>query len=143
MIGKLLGLVLVLTRISAFVLVAPVFSWRSIPARIKVAVTVLMAVFFSLIAPSSITAGKASTVEAVLLIAYEATYGFALGLVAAILFAPVRLSGRIIERQMGLAMAEILDPLTGERSQPVGSLRIPPSAADSSLAGPARPRQPV
>jgi flagellar biosynthetic protein FliR len=57
-----------------------------------------------------------------LLIAYEATYGFALGLVAAILFAPVKLSGRIIERQMGLAMAEILDPLTGERSQPVGSL---------------------
>jgi len=122
MIGKLLGFVLVLTRISAFVLVAPVFSWKSIPARIKVAMTVLMAIFFSLIAPSGITAGQISTVEAVLLMAYEATYGFALGLVAAILFAPVKLSGRIIERQMGLAMAEILDPLTGERSQPVGGL---------------------
>jgi len=38
------------------------------------------------------------------------------------LFAAVRFSGRIIEREMGLAMAEILDPLTGERTQPVGSL---------------------
>ena len=122
MIGKLLGFVLVLTRISAFVLVVPVFSWKSIPARIKVAMTVLMAIFFSLIAPSGITAGQVSTVEAVLLMAYEATYGFALGLVAALLFAPVKLSGRIIERQMGLAMAQILDPLTGERSQPVGGL---------------------
>ena len=122
MIVKLLGFALVLTRISAFFLVVPVFGWKTIPARVKVAMTMLMAVFFSLIAPSAMTAGQVSVVEAVLLIAYEATYGFALGLVAALLFAPVKLSGRIIERQMGLAMAEILDPLTGDRSQPVGSL---------------------
>ena len=122
MIGKLLGFALVLTRISAFFLVVPVFGWKTIPARVKVAMTMLMAVFFSSIAPSVITAGQVSIVEAVLLITYEATYGFALGLMAALLFAPVKLSGRIIERQMGLAMAEILDPLTGERSQPVGSL---------------------
>ena len=122
MIGKLLGFTLVLTRISAFFLVVPVFGWKTIPARVKVAMTMLMAVFFSLIAPSAITTWQVSIVEAVLLMTYEATYGFALGLVAALLFAPVKLSGRIIERQMGLAMAEILDPLTGERSQPVGSL---------------------
>lgn len=122
MIGKLLGFALVLTRISAFFLVVPVFSWKTIPPRVKVAMTVLLAAFFSLITPWSLNAGQVSTAEAVLLMAHEAAYGFALGLVGAVLFAPVRLSGRIIERQMGLAMAEILDPLTGERSQPVGSL---------------------
>jgi flagellar biosynthetic protein FliR len=57
-----------------------------------------------------------------LLIINEGTYGLALGLTAAVLFASVRFAGRIIERQMGLAMAEVLDPLTGERSQPLGSL---------------------
>lgn len=122
MIGKLLGFALVLTRVSAFFLVVPVFGWKTIPPRVKIAMTVLMAIFFSLVAPFAMTAGQVSTVEAVLLIAYEATYGFALGLVAALLFAPVRISGRIIERQMGLAMAEMLDPLTGDRSQPIGSL---------------------
>ena len=122
MIGKLLGFALVLTRISVFFLVVHVFGWKTIPARVKVAMTMLMAVFFSLIAPSAIDAGQVSIVEAVLLMTYEAIYGFALGLVAALLFVPVKLSGRIIERQMGLAMAEILDPLTGDRSQPVGSL---------------------
>ena len=49
MIEKLLGFALVLTRISAFFLVLPVFGWKSIPVRIKVAVTVLVAFFFSLI----------------------------------------------------------------------------------------------
>jgi len=112
----------VLTRISAFFMVLPVFGWKSIPARIKVAMTVLLAIFFSTITPVPVVAGRVSTAEAVLLIANEATYGLALGLIATFVFAAVKLSGRIIERQMGLAMAEILDPLTGERSQPLGSL---------------------
>ena len=122
MIEKLLGFVMVLTRISAFFMVLPVFGWKSIPARIKVAMTVLLAIFFSTITPVPVVAGRVSTAESVLLIANEATYGLALGLIATFVFAAVKFSGRIIERQMGLAMAEILDPLTGERSQPLGSL---------------------
>ena len=122
MIEKLLGFVMVLTRISAFFIVLPVFGWRSIPARIKVAITVLLTIFFSMIIPISVNAGQISPLKAILLLANEATYGLALGLVAAFVFGAVKFSGRIIERQMGLAMAQILDPLTGDRAQPLGSL---------------------
>jgi len=122
MIEKLLGFVMVLTRISAFFLVIPVFGWKSIPIRIKVAMTVLLAIFFSMITPVPVVTGQVTTAEAVLLIANEAIYGLALGLVVAFVFAAVKFSGRIVERQMGLAMAQILDPLTGERAQPLGSL---------------------
>ncbi len=122
MIEKLLGFMMVLTRLSAFFLVIPVFGWKSIPVRIKVAMTVLLTIFFSMITPISVNAGQISSTEAVLLMANEATYGLALGLIATFVFAAVKLSGRIIERQMGLAMAQILDPLTGERAQPLGSL---------------------
>jgi flagellar biosynthetic protein FliR len=122
MIEKLLGFVMVLTRISAFFMILPVFGWKSIPVRIKVSITVLLTIFFSMITPVSVNTGQISSVKAVLLIANEATYGLALGLVVTFVFASVKFSGRIIERQMGLAMAQILDPLTGERSQPLGSL---------------------
>jgi flagellar biosynthetic protein FliR len=121
-VEKLLGFVMVLTRISAFFLVLPVFGWRTIPVRIKVGLTVLLAIFFSVISPLVIEPNRVSVLEAILLIANEATYGLALGLVAAVVFSAVKLSGRIIERQMGLAMAEVMDPLTGERTQPLGSL---------------------
>jgi flagellar biosynthetic protein FliR len=121
-IEKLLGFVMVLTRISAFFLVLPVFGWKSIPVRIKVGLTVLLAVFFSVITPLDMESRQVSVLKAILLIANEATYGLALGLVAAIVFSAVKLGGRIIEREMGLAMAEILDPLTGENTQPLGSL---------------------
>lgn len=122
MIEKLLGFAMVLTRISAFFLVLPVFGWRNIPVRIKVAVTFMMAIFFSMIVDSPLNPKHISVLEAILLLTNEATYGLALGLVAAIVFAAVKFSGRVIERQMGLAMANILDPLTGERAQPLGML---------------------
>ncbi len=122
MIGKLLGFVMVLTRISAFFLTVPVFGWKVIPVRIKVAMTVLISVFFSFVAPWTINAEEISPLQAALMMAYEATYGLALGLIVAVLFAPVKLGGRIVERQMGLAMAQVLDPLTGERVQPLGLL---------------------
>jgi len=119
---KMLGFVMVLTRISAFFMVLPVFGWRAIPVRIKVGLTVLVAIFFSAITPLAHELKRVSVLEAILLIANEAVYGLALGLVAAVVFSAVKLSGRIIERQMGLAMAQILDPLTGESVQPLSSL---------------------
>lgn len=122
MIEKLLGFALVMTRISAFLLVVPVFGWKSIPVRIKVSVTLLLAVFFCTTGRASVEAKQISAIEAVLLLSNEATYGFALGLVANVLFSAVKMGGRIIERQMGMAMAQVLDPLSGERSQPLGSL---------------------
>jgi flagellar biosynthetic protein FliR len=122
MIEKLFGFAMVLTRISAFFIVVPVFGWNSIPVRIKVSMTVLLAIFFSMVTPISVDAGQISSVKATLLLANEATYGLALGLIATLIFAAVKFGGRIVERQMGLAMAEILDPLTSERAQPLGSL---------------------
>lgn len=122
MIEKLLGFAMVLTRISAFFIVLPVFSWKSIPVRIKAAMTLLLTVFFSMITPFAIDCRQVSALKAVLLIANEASYGLALGLVVVVIFSVVKFSGRIIERQMGLAMAEVLDPLTGERGQPLGTL---------------------
>ena len=122
MITKLLGFVLVLTRMSAFFLVVPVFSWKTIPVRIKVAIVLLLSVFFSVAVPSAVNSEQVSLLEAILLISNEALYGFALGLIVVLIFSAVKLSGRIIERQMGLAMAQTLDPLTGERVQPLGVL---------------------
>ncbi|MHC4571761.1 MAG: flagellar biosynthetic protein FliR [Planctomycetota bacterium] len=122
MIEKLLGFAMVLTRISAFFIVLPVFGWKSIPVRIRVALTILLTIFFSMITPSVIEPGQVSILKAVLLMANEATYGLALGLIVFLVFTTVKFSGRIIERQMGLAMAQVLDPLTGERAQPLGML---------------------
>lgn len=122
MIEKLLGFVMVLTRISAFFLVAPVFSWRIIPARVKVSMVMLLTVFFSLITPFNINPKQVSVPEAILLLSNEALYGLAMGLIAVIVFSAVRMFGVIIERQMGFMMSSVLDPSTGQRGQPIATL---------------------
>jgi flagellar biosynthetic protein FliR len=121
-IEKLLGFAIVLTRLSAFFLVVPVFGSLSIPVRIRVALTVLLAIFFSIISPLPFNTSDISPLKAVLLLSNEAIYGFCLGLIVAVLFGAVKFAGHIIEREMGLNMAEILDPLTGEQGQPLGTL---------------------
>jgi len=122
MIEKLLGFVMVLTRISAFFLVLPIFGWQNIPINVKVAFAFLLAIFFSMIVPVGIDPKEVSLPEAILLIAGEATCGLALGLVVTALFSAVRLSGQVIEREMGLTWAEILDPLSGEGAEAIGLL---------------------
>ncbi len=124
---KLLGFVMVLTRISAFFLLVPVFGWKAIPVSIKVAVIILLAIFFSSNTALAISSrfghpGQVSFAEVILLMANEATYGLALGLVVVLIFSVVKFSGKIVENQMGLSMAQIFDPLTNEETQPMGSL---------------------
>jgi len=117
MIEKLLGFVLVLTRLSAFFLILPVFGWVIIPVRIKIAMTFLMSIFFSTIIPLAIDSTQVNFIEAILLISNEAIYGFALGLIARCLFSAVKIGGEMMEDQIGFRMSEVLDPLTGESSQ--------------------------
>ncbi len=122
MLERLLAFALVLTRLSAFFLILPVFGWQAIPVRIKAALTVLLSVFFAIAAPVGIDPAGVSPVRAVLLLAGEATYGLALGLIVALLFSVIKLSAHFVERQMGLNMAHVIDPLTNEEGKPLGSL---------------------
>lgn len=121
-IAKLLAFTMILTRLAAFFLVAPVFSWNTIPTRVKAAMAVLLAIFFAMIIPVSVAPQDVNAVGAALLITNEAAYGMVMGLVSVLLFSVVRVAGRIIERQMGLALAEVVDPFTQERGQPLGML---------------------
>lgn len=118
----LLGFALVLTRISAFFLILPVFGWRTVPVNVKAAATILLAVFFCIVRPPGVNPSGISTIAVGLLLVGESIYGFGLGLIVTLLFSVVRLSGCIIEQQMGLTMAEIMDPLSDEPTSPLVSL---------------------
>jgi flagellar biosynthetic protein FliR len=120
-IPTLLGFVLVLTRVSAFFVTIPIFSWPSIPASVKITMALLVTIFFATITPFPLHAEEINTMQAVILIVNEAIYGFALGLAATMLFMTVKIAGTIIEQEMGLNMAEIFDPMTGEPAQAIST----------------------
>ncbi len=119
---KLLGFVLILTRLSAFFLILPVFGWVVVPMQIKAAMAILISIFFSTLVPVSINSTQESFPMAILLISNEAIYGLALGLVARFIFSAVKIGGEIVEDQIGFTMSEVLDPLTGESARSLSSL---------------------
>lgn len=84
--------------------------------------TLLLSAFFAAITPCQFTSENRVLIEVVLLIANEFLYGLAMGLVAYCLFAVVRTAGQIIAGQMGLMMANVLDPFSGEQSQSLGMI---------------------
>jgi flagellar biosynthetic protein FliR len=116
---KLLGFVLVLTRVSAFFVSIPLFSWPAIPTNIKIAMALLITIFFSIVTPLPANITQIGYIEAALIITNESIYGFALGLAATMLFLAVKVAATIIEQEMGLTMAELFDPLTGEPAQAI------------------------
>jgi flagellar biosynthesis protein FliR len=119
MTAKLLGFVLVLTRVSTFFISMPIFDLTAVPQFIKVSMVVLLTAFFATVVPLPMYHAPVTSIEAVILIVNEAIYGFALGLAATMLFSVVRIAGSIIEQEMGLTMAEVFDPMTGEPTQAI------------------------
>lgn len=120
--GKMFGFFLVLTRLGAFFLTAPVFSWQVLNEQTKVAIAVVLSIFFSALLPPAYTAADLQTLPCFLLLAQEALYGLCLGLVTFCLFAVVQQAGHFVEQQMGLTMAQVLDPFSGEQGNPLGML---------------------
>jgi flagellar biosynthetic protein FliR len=120
--GKMLGFILVLTRIGAFFGASPVFSWQAIPLKVKLALAILASIFFSSFMICPVSSEDISLMSIGLMMANEIVYGLCLGFVATMIFSTVKLSARIIERQMGLSMAQVLDPLSGDSGQPLGML---------------------
>jgi len=114
--------VLVLARVSGFVAALPVFGWRSAPLRVKAGLALVLTLVFAWVLPVEASLAASAWPAVALLVVREALTGAGLGLAVAVVFASVRQAGMIIKRQMGLAVAREVNPMTGEQSQPVGML---------------------
>lgn len=120
--GHIFLFVLVVSRVGSFFVTSPVFSWQAIPMNIKVAMAVMLSLFFAGLQQPTEMFGEIDTIAAIIMIAGEMLIGAGLGIITAMLFAVVEIAARIIERQMGLAISGILDPLTGEQGKPLSLL---------------------
>jgi len=118
----LLPFLLVLGRVSAFFAVMPIWSAKGIPTRVRAGLALVVAAAFTAVQGPIMGEIPTQWLELSLLLVREILCGIVLGLAVAIVFAAIRQTSEIIHMQMGLADAEIIDPLTGEEPQPLGML---------------------
>jgi flagellar biosynthetic protein FliR len=107
---------LVFLRLSAFLLVLPFFSATNFPVTMRVALGALAAALLApTLPPFPMNHLGMFTLFGVM--GQEVAIGLLLGFIARMVFYAVDLAGGIISTEMGLQMAQIMDPLTQASSQ--------------------------
>ncbi|MDQ0253698.1 flagellar biosynthetic protein FliR [Evansella vedderi] len=108
---------LILVRISAFMITMPFFSYQNIPASIKIGISVFISwiMFFTGDWPLL-------SIDYVfyLLIIKEALVGLTVGFIAMILLYAIQVAGGFIDYKMGFMIANVIDPQTGAQTPLTG-----------------------
>lgn len=113
---------LIVVRLTSFILVAPFFSITSVPARFKVAFGIFVSiVIYQFVRPESFL-DYSSVWEYAIIVLKEVIVGLLIGLGANICFSIITFAGRVIDMEMGLSMASVMDPSTRENTTVTGML---------------------
>lgn len=111
------AVVLFAARVSGLVMVAPVFSAKSLPMMLRATLIVLLTWLLAPVALKS-AQGAVPLTPAVLL--SETLVGFAIGFGVALLVGAAEVMGDLLSVQIGLSGAAVLDPLTNQQVPVLG-----------------------
>ncbi len=119
LIGGRAEIVLLLAgRFGGMMVLAPVFGARVLPPRVRLALAVLPALALLpgiRVAVAPLTTGEVAPLALLVMVAREALVGLAIGLAAQFAVAGAVLGAQIAGLQMGLGMANLIDPQTHDQ----------------------------
>lgn len=108
--------ILVLLRVSAIVVTIPVISDAAVPARVKAALSIMIAlIIFPLVLPQIPPTANYHALILMYRMAGEVMIGLIIGYMARLIIAGIQMAGDIIGFQMGLSIANVIDPMTSEQ----------------------------
>lgn len=103
---------LIMTRITCFIYIAPFFGTNNVPARVKIGLGAFMSILvYYVTMPHSLPINE-SILQMTILILKEAAAGLLIGLGANLCMSILSFAGRVVDTEMGLSMASQYDPLT-------------------------------
>ncbi|GKU78640.1 flagellar biosynthetic protein FliR [Paenibacillus sp. L3-i20] len=112
---------LIFCRITAFFVVAPVFSSQGVPGTFKIG----LGFFISFIVFLTYGIGQTMVTDVTYLIVVlrEVMIGLTIGFVVYLFFAVVQTAGSLMDLQIGFAMANVVDPHTGASAALIGNFK--------------------
>lgn len=113
---------LIFTRVSCFVFIAPFFSMKNTPSRVRIGISFFTAILLY----QSLTPTQAVEYETVLeyamIVIKEAITGLIIGFGANICTTIVNFAGSVADMEVGLSMMTLMDPTSREQSSITGVL---------------------
>lgn len=113
--------ILILVRITSFVFLAPFFGMTNTPTQTKLGLSVFLTLIMYNVLPE-MTVEYTSLLEYSAIVVKEAAAGLLIGFSAYICSNIILFAGRMIDMDMGLAMASMFDPTAMQMSTITGSL---------------------
>lgn len=111
---------LVLVRIASFVAVAPFFGLNSVPTRVKVGFSAVFAILVAQAVPGEVI--YEGMLEYGVIAIKEAITGLSLGMMANACTYIIGFAGRMIDMEVGLAMAQEYNPMTRTQESITGNM---------------------
>ncbi len=109
--------IFIFARLLGFFRMAPVFNRKEMPGMIKIALALLMTIILTTVVKPDVTIIKESFVLSILL---NMVVGAMLGYVAQLILLAIDAGGDMVNMQMGLSSAMVLDPTTSSQVSIVG-----------------------
>lgn len=124
-LGWILELMLVFSRVSALFLMTPVLNFTRLPVMVRVLLAMALSIW--LVQVTGLGAGMALSPRVLndsflLLIVGEVLNGAAMAFGLLFAFAAFQFAGRVIDYQIGLAVANQIDPVTNAQAPLVGTV---------------------
>ncbi len=118
---------LALVRVTGIFLIAPFYSGLNVPIQMKVALafflTACVAPLFAEQAPETL-ARVATPVGLATSVASELAIGFILGMAGAVVLGAIQTAGALIAQDIGLTIANVIDPITSIQTSVIGQLQV-------------------
>lgn len=109
-----------MARITAFIVVVPGFSHKSLPSTAKIAISLVLSwIVYTNIPETPI---YEHTLLFMLGVVREAIIGLSMGFVGKLVFSAVEMAGQLIDFQVGYSMGAIYDPMSASMSSYYGRL---------------------
>jgi flagellar biosynthetic protein FliR len=115
---------LILFRLTGLFLVAPLFSSRDTPARVKLGLAALTAFLVFPLVPVSLTSLPRDLGGFTGFVLAELGVGITLGFATTLFFSAFQLAGQHIGQQMGLSLADIVDPFSETEVSLIGQFQF-------------------
>lgn len=112
---------LILVRISGFMVAAPLFSLRNVPVRIKTLIAVALAILVFHIVPYREVI-YSTTIGYALVVFSEMLAGIIMGFMANVAYYILAFAGQIIDQEIGFSMVNQYDPITSTQVTITGNL---------------------
>ncbi|OSS42588.1 Flagellar biosynthesis protein FliR [Desulfurella amilsii] len=103
---------LIFIRVASILLLAPIFSYKSIPAMVKILLSVVMAFVLYPIVRDYVNVNITNTVELIVLIVREILLGASLAFCIQFVWAGIEIAASLISFMMGFSIANVLSPQT-------------------------------